>query len=342
MKHAGLLSVIFTMLALLLATTGSADESGSATFVARQATTSSSLIGFTRARARIKLISQITDKVVEVRSDIGDLISKDGVFARFDTTLPELDLENIRINQKKIKSRITYLEKEAKRFRILLEKHSTAETRLDALEQELDQAVLSLLELESREKKAAELLDRHTVKATPGWQVINRLVEPGEWVTAGTPLADVGDYRVLTVPFAVSQGEYLWLQKNRNNLNLHLPELNTSVKAQLKHVSPGFDPVTRKMNIELSITSPLKEKRGGIRAELTIDLPDPSGTILVPSTAINSRYEASWLTTAAGDKIKVMVLGPGKSPGISRVASPAALAGDIFLTYPTSTASPTR
>lgn len=78
LKHAGFLSVIFTMPALLFAAMGSADESGSATFVARQATTTSSLIGFTRARAKMKLISQVSDKVVEVRSDIGDLINKDG------------------------------------------------------------------------------------------------------------------------------------------------------------------------------------------------------------------------------------------------------------------------
>ena len=336
-----LLTLIFSMLILFNATLEATAEQVD-TFIAAKATSTTTLIGFTRARARMKLISQVSDKIRIITADVGDSISKDGVFAKFDTTLPELEIEYIRINQDKIKSRISYLEKEANRFRVLLEKHSTAEAKLDSLIQDLDQANLSLREFENSEKKATEHLERHIVKAPQGWQVINRHVEPGERVTAGTPLADVGDYRVLSVPYAVSQEEYLWLKDHRKDLILHLPELSTSIKARLKHFSPGFDPVTRKLNIELEIVPPKKERRGGIRAELSIDIPDPSGAILVPDSAITSRYDSSWLKTAEGDKIQVIVLGPAKSQGFSRITSPETEAGDIFLTNPNAGTTPYR
>ena len=84
----------------------------------------------------------------------------------------------------------------------------------------------------------------------------------------------MGDYRVLPVPFAVSQGKYLWLNNHIKDLLQHLPELQTLIETKLKHISPDFDPVTGKMNIDLDITTLLKERRGGIRAKLSIDIPD--------------------------------------------------------------------
>ena len=327
------LSVQLMIMVLLASLPPSASCGDNDTFTVEAARRTTTITGFTRARNIMKISSQVTDRLMSVKVDVGDTIGKDGVFARFDSTLTGLDLESTRITQEKLRSQISYLEKEVGRFRTLMESHATAQTRLDALEQELSQARLDLQASIRQEEKLEELIARHTVTAPPGWQVIARHVDPGEWIAAGTPLAELGDYRTLVVPFAVTQEEYSSLEKN-NNISLYLPERKIEVKARSTRVSPGFDQVTRKLNLEMEITSPLENRRGGIRAELPLELPDPAGSLLVPATAISSRYEASWLTRPDGDKVPVIVLGPGSEPGFKRVSADGIEPGDLFLRTP--------
>jgi RND family efflux transporter MFP subunit len=307
-------------------------------FIAELATHSNTLTGFTRARASMKLTSQLTDRLVEVKGDVGYRIGKDGVFAQLDTTYAKLDLEKIRINQDKLTSKIAYLEKEVQRFKTLFQKQSAAEAKLDSLIQDLAQAELALRSLGNEERHLQEHLQRHTITAPPGWLVINRYSEPGEWVVAGNPLAEVGDFQTLLIPFAVSQDEYSWIKQRATALSLRLPERNLTVKAQLHSVSPGFDQQTRKLNLEIKIISDLPEKRGGIRAELTTELPDPAGALLVPVTAVSNRYDSHWLTRASGEKIQVIVLGRGLVPDTLRVSAGEIKTGDKFLRSPASLA----
>ena len=77
----------------------------------------------------------------------------------------------------------------------------------------------------------------------------------------------------------------------------------------------------------------LEEKRGGLRAELTLKIPDPTGAVLVPASAVAERYEEFWLTKANGDKVRVQYLGRGIQNTL-RVRSPEVKPGDTFKVKP--------
>jgi RND family efflux transporter MFP subunit len=296
------------------------------------------LTGFTRARAKMQLVSQLTERLVEIQADVGDRIGPDGVFARLDQTYAELDLEKILIEQDRQVSRIAYLEKEVQRLRILFEKQAAAEVKLDALRQDLAQARLALRSSRNEEQRLREHLRRHIITAPPGWLVSSRNSEPGEWVAAGTPLAEIGDYRTLLAPFAVSQEEYTWIKNRAQSLSLSLPEHHLTVPAQLHSVSPGFDPRTRKLNLEISISAALPEQRGGLRAELSLELPDPAGALLVPTGAVSNRYDSYRLTRANGEAVPVIVLGRGLPPDTLRVTAREIKPGDQFRLLPDNSA----
>jgi RND family efflux transporter MFP subunit len=327
-----LFSLIITILSLPAIT--NAKPATDLIFTAESATHRNTLTGFTRARASMQLTSQVTDRLIEVKADIGDRIGKDGVFARLDTTFAKLELAKLIIEQEKLTSKTSYLEKEVLRFQTLFQKQSASAAKLDALTQDLAQARLALRSLKNEERRLQEHLQRHTITAPSGWLVSKRYAEPGEWVVTGTPLAEIGDYQNLLVPLAVGHAEYLWIKARAATLNLHLPEENLTVKARLHSVAPGFDPQTRKINLELEIISELPEQRGGIRAELTTDLPDQAGALLVPAQAVSNRYDSYWLTRVNGEKVPVIVLGRGPAPETLRVSAHAVKPGDKFLRSP--------
>ncbi|MBU0676056.1 MAG: efflux RND transporter periplasmic adaptor subunit [Proteobacteria bacterium] len=303
-----------------------------ALITANPSSTTIILTGFTRARATMSLVSQASDTVLAVTTDVGRKIPKDGVFARIDATFPELELTGNKIEQQKAESSIRYLEKEVNRLTALYAKESTPEAELDSLRQKLDQARFSLKSLQLNETRIKEIISRHVVTAPPGWTVITRMVEPDEWVVTGKPLAVIGDYRALVVPLAVEQAEYLQIN-SRAELTLRLPDLSRTVPATVFRHSPAFDPTTRKINLELLIKEDLPEMRGGIRAELTMEQPDPSQAVLVPSRSVLNRYETNWLITPEGKKIQVIRHGSGPD-GTARVSSPLIHPGDSFLENP--------
>jgi len=289
------------------------------------------LTGFTRARAAMALVSEVAGRCLEVRADVGDTIAPDGVFARLDATFVRLELEANRIQQRRLANRVAYLTKELKRTQSLVRRRSQAQARLDARQHELDQARFQLQTLEVQGRILAERLARFTIKAPPGWRVIARRLEPGQWVPVGAVVGRVGDFRTLLVPLALTLREYRALKAMAGHIRLQAPELGMSVPARIQRVEPAFDPATRKVRLDLVVAGGLPEMRGGVRLELRLPLPDPSGAVLVPAAAVSERYQEHWLTKAGGERLRVVVLGPGPEPHTLRVASPRLKPGDRVL-----------
>ncbi|KMY69307.1 hypothetical protein AAU61_04885 [Desulfocarbo indianensis] len=301
---------------------------------AKPAAQAATLTGFTRARAEMKLISEVAGRCLKVEADVGQTIGEDGVFARLDATFTKLELETNLVEQARLKSRLGYLEKDLQRTRTLVAKKSQAQAKLDGEEQEFDQARLQLRGLQIQEKTLRERLARHQIRAPQGWQVMERSVEPGQWVGSGAEVGRAGDFRTLLVPLALTSEEYAAL-RNGGDIVLHLPAAGQKVSARVYRVSPAFDPATRKINLDLAIEDGLNHKRGGLRAELVLNMPDPSGAVLVPASAVKVRYQETWLLRPDGSQVKVMVLGPGPENDTLRVASPEIRPGQQFqLTAP--------
>lgn len=305
-------------------------EQGEHLFAAKPAVRTVTLTAFTRARTEMTLVSEVSARCVEVLADVGDDIGENGVFARLDDTFVRLDLDANLVEQEKLKSRVAYLEKEVGRYRDLASREHVSQSVLDKLEQDLDQARLALDGLKTACAALREKLARHTVRAPRGWTVIERSVEPGEWVSPGTPLARLGDYSQLVVPFALSPEEYDRVI-SQNPLVLNLSETGRKVSARILRTDPTFDPQTRKIGVDLVVTEKLPRQRGGVRVELAIVLPDPSGAVLVPEYALEERFEEFWLTRENGDQVRVVKLGPGPGSTV-RVLSPEVSPGDRFKT----------
>ncbi|MBW1896027.1 MAG: HlyD family secretion protein [Deltaproteobacteria bacterium] len=170
------------------------------------------------------------------------------------------------------------------------------------------------------------------IRIPSGWTITERAVEPGEWIAVGKHLGKAGDFRTLLVPFSLSPDEYRALKDLEGVPELHFPdevEGGTALRAVLERVSPAFDPETRKISVDLAVREGLSEMRGGLRAELSLYLPDPSGAVLVPSSAVQERYEEFSLTRPNGEQVRVVVLGNGPQSTV-RVRSPHVKPGDKF------------
>ncbi|ABB38359.1 efflux transporter, RND family, MFP subunit [Oleidesulfovibrio alaskensis G20] len=311
----------------------SAAQSAAAVFVVEPAHRVVTLTGFTRPRTRLALVSEVPARCTQVYADVGDPIGEKGVFATLDTTFIRLELQANRADQQRLKSDVAYFDKETSRYRNLVGGKHAAQSQLDGIVRDLVTARQQLERLRIDEMTLAERLRRHTISAPSGWRVIERSVEPGEWVTQGQKLAVIGDFDTLLVPLALSVREFEAL-KAMERIELTLPDSGTRISAVVERVSPDFDPATRKINVDLQVTGETGVLRGGIRTELALRMPDEGGAVAVPQSALTRAYEDWFLVRPDGERVRVLVLGPGEQAGTMRVRSAQVHAGDVFLVTP--------
>ena len=302
------------------------------TFKATQASRVITLTGFTRPRVAMTLVSEESAMCTRVYSDVGDTISKSGHFAELDPTFIKLEIAQLQADLKRLRSDLTYYDKEARRYIKLVKKNTAAQSELDLHIRNFESAEALLRSTQLKLNVDREHLRRYTLRGPVGWRVIKRYIEPGEWVNKGEKVAELGNFKTLLVPYALTIPE-LKKVRNSKNLSFRLPDLNIKVPAKLERISPDFDPETRKVEVDFEISTGDFDFRGGLRTELDIKMPDPGGAVVVPKSALFKAYDDTFIVRPDGVRVKVLVLGDAED-GKVRVSSRAVRSGEEFLVKP--------
>jgi len=278
------------------------------------AITLSRLHGYTRARHIRLLTAEESGRCLEVTAELGESIAAGGLFARIDPVFLELELKANRAAARRLENLVAYWRHEVERFRSLKKARAVPGRRLEDMVQKFDQARLQLAEIGVRAEIIRERLQRCRITAPVGWKLIERRLEPGEWLVRGRVVGRVGDYRTLRVPFVLTAAEFAWLRRQPpEKLFLERSVGEGKVAARMLHVSPAFDPQSRKIRVEFEVDGEALDSRGGVGLDLLIELPEAGGAVLVPEAAVRERYDACWVVRDDGREIKVVKL--GRVPG---------------------------
>jgi RND family efflux transporter MFP subunit len=287
------------------------------------------ITGFTRAQAKMPLITEVSGKVVAVYADVGDAIPANGLFACLDDTFVKIDIQSAQQAISRHYGDIKYFKKEVERHQRLVKKQTSAITVLDNLERQLNDARRAAAIERLRKQRLEELKSRHCIKAPAGWLVIKRNIEPGQWVNEGQLVGEAGNYRQLSIPLTVSLPELQTLKKQKA-LKVYFPDVGLTVPAKIDHISPAFDEKTRKIRVDLLIDPVPAELQGGMRAEVILKVADPKSQVFtIPKDAIEERFEEYWLQRKDGKRIRVKLLSSLKNEQV-QISSPDIHIGDQF------------
>lgn len=308
------------------------------TFVLRPYYPTTTLNGMTHPLKEMTSTSEVNGKCKTIYADKGEIIPTSGALAELDTTFIRLEIEANKIARVQAQRKLDQEKKTLARYTVLKDKNSTSEATFDEVALNFDLYTYTLQKLKIEETHLLEQLARHVIMAPPGWRVIERFAEPGEYIQAGTAIARLGDFRSLLIRLAVTYEELQSL-KELKTIPLILPEIAQTVDAEIHQTSPVFDAKTRKIPMELIITAPREgltvPLRGGMRAELVFKTTSDTNTFLVPLSALISRYEAHWLVQPDGTKLQVLLLGKSENKSQAIVSGDMLFSGMQAMTNPT-------
>lgn len=293
------------------------------------------LTGFTRPLAKVHLVAEVAGRMEQIHADIGQAIPRDGIFAKIDDTFLQLDLDELLVQAEHLESQVAFARREVERHKELARQKNTSAAQLDTIEQSLRDNTYALRAIRIKQQVLEERLRRTHVRAPAGWLVTARSVEPSQWVHEGEVIAEVANFSSLLVPFALTPEQFAALTTtvaSLEGLHLNLLDLGIQVRTNIQRANPDFDLDTRKILVELRIDTPLPQQHGNLRARLALPLPERIGTVLLPATAVEERYEELWVTREDGIRIQVMRLGVAddQNPEMLRLTSSRIRVGDRF------------
>lgn len=309
--HAYVVTCVLLSLSVSSAVLASNDET---LLTARPAFRLIGLTAFTRPRARLPLVSEVDGRIEEVFRDIGEPIGSDALFARIDDTFLRFQLKDTLLEKTRLADQVAFDEREVKRSETLAGKKHIAASQLDRTRQTLSNSTQAFQRAEVQLQILTEQIARTRVRAPPGWKVIERRIEPVQWVNAGERLGEVADFSTLLLPFALTPEQLTALRAMPQPLTVELPELGIHAPAAIYRINPALDRETRKILVDLALQQPIEPQRGGLRAELELELPDPDN-LLIPKAAVHRGFEEHWVQPQRGDRVTIRLLGSMRIDG---------------------------
>ncbi len=287
------------------------------------------ITGFTRAQASMPLIAEEAGKAIKIFADIGDEIPNAGQFACLDDTFIAIDIDEVKNKINQHYNDIDFFKKEVARHTHLVNKQSASVSLLDNLKRNLENARREHADAHIRKKRLEERRLRHCISAPVGWLVMERFIEIGQWVNVGDKVAEIGDYTKLNVPLSLSAMELASVKTKQDSLEVVLTDYDLKIPATIRHISPAFDEQSRKILVELMIeNNPSLHLKGGVRVQLTVELPYGEGVFTIEKKALDERFGEYWLTRTDNQRIRVNMLSTLNSLAV--IQSPDLKADDQF------------
>jgi membrane fusion protein, multidrug efflux system len=210
---------------------------------------------------------------------VSRILFESGAVVREGQTLVELDTSVERAQLASARARLELARVTATRSRALVATDSISKAQWDGDEAQLKTATTDVGAL-------AAQIDRKTVRASFSGRLGIRLVNLGQYLTSGTPVATLESTDMVYVDFTLPQqrladihpGALVRVTIEGSEGGVH--------EGTISAVEPAVDSLTRNIKVRASLPNKQDGLRPGMFANVAVVLPEQQSFVTVPSTAV--------------------------------------------------------
>ena len=277
------------------------------------------LTGSLRGEVESDLAANASGRVVAVNVEVGSKVKKGDVLATIDTSLAQLVASEAGAQAELARARETSAKRECERGKQLSDAGAISKSELDRLEDACKTSSIDLRAASARAGQASKTITDGTVRATIDGVVVERFVEPGEYVRSDSKVVRVATSSKLRLAIDVPEMFVASAQKGAA-LTLKVaafPERSWSTLID----RPGV--TVRVASRDVVAEAPIDNADGALLPGMfaTVELVTGEETLAtVPSKAVFQRDGKPRLFVVANGKAneRVVVLGP-ENKGISAI-----------------------
>ena len=237
------------------------------------------------ARIGPQLISAAYVDTVLVRP--GAVVKRGDVLATLDCARESAQLAAISAQARALEVTQQALAKQASRVESLGSNFASPD-EIETKEADAASKQAQLLGVKAEELGTSLEVHDCVLRAPFAGEVSDRFVDPGAFVTKGTPIVAVVDRSSLLIIFDVPETDYFAVAPG-TPVKVKLLATKQELTLQVARRAPGADPQTRTVHVELELPDDDDKIPIGTTADLTVEIGDPQPATRIPLVAANVR-----------------------------------------------------
>lgn len=260
---------------------------------------------------RAQLSAQVSGRVESVTLRPGDSVAAGDVLVQIDIETLTLELDQTKSNAAATAAQLNLAEAQLNRVRALIDRGVSATSNLDEAESNVRGLRASVSALQDQ-VAGAELRLRNAAALAPFDGVISaRAVEPGQYVSTGTPLVTVVDLTAVEMKAnaPVAAGSLLAPDQT---VSISVDGIaGRSFTGRVTRINPVADEGTRTIPVYVLIDNPDRMLLGGMFAVGQIVVAQVTDAMAVPSVALREDAGGHHLLVIDGGKLRAQPVETG-------------------------------
>jgi membrane fusion protein, multidrug efflux system len=247
-------------------------------------------IGSVTAVQGVNVTPEIPGTVREIAFESGAVVAKGDLLVRLDTSSEEAQLRAIDAQVELANLTLT-------RIRSLRADKTVSQSDLDTAEATLKQS-------QANADAVKATIEKKTIRAPFAGRLGIRLVNLGQYLEAGKPIASLQSLTPVYAEFALPQQHLSVLQtgmKVRLSTDAYPGQ---AFEGTLNAINPDLDQSTRSVGLQATFENPRQQLRPGMFAQVEVLLPEEQSVLVIPTMSV--------LRDPYGDSVYVVESKPGK------------------------------
>jgi membrane fusion protein (multidrug efflux system) len=227
--------------------------------------------------------SVVASKGVTLSNDAPGLVARilvdSGASVRAGQVLVELDSSVERAQLASLRAKVRLAETSLARTKVLVEAGSLAHAQLDSDEANHQGLVAD-------ERALVAQIARKTIRAPFGGKLGIRMVNLGQYLAPGTPIAVLESNKAIFVDFTVPQARVRELKLETPVLAYVDGATEPAATGAITAIEPTLDATSRNARVRASIDDPADELHPGMFMKVRVVKPERREVLTVPTTAV--------------------------------------------------------
>ncbi len=250
------------------------------------------------------LAAQNSGVVKSINFEVGDRVKKGTILVQIDADLLDAQIKAAKANLKSAKDTLVNAKKDYKRYSKLLESNTITQKEYDDALLRKDSSSSQVNALEASLKELEIQSTKKSIKAPYSGVVVEKNINLGEWVNAGTVVANMVDTSKAEITFNVPLNVVNGLKKN----DIYEIKVDNKVlKAKLLAAIPSGDKLTRTFPVKFKADVNGSFVFDGQEARVSLSKNGKTEAFIAPRDAVIKRFGQNVIFTVS-DKMSAMMI----------------------------------
>ncbi len=243
-------------------------------------------IGRLYPNREVKILAEISGKIVEYYFDVGDEVKKNQPLVKIDPIDYQLALEEAKAELKSFEVQYLSSQKKFKRVKKLAQKKIMSQEEVEDLETKVLANLANVNTAQIVVKTAEHKLSKTTVKAPFTGRIADRLVEIGQIVEFGSDLFSLVDLSKVRAKVSILEEDYVHLDKN-DPVSISIDAYpGKTFTGKIDKIGITADQKTFSFPVEVVINNHNLLLKAGFSARVSIILTNLENVFLLPVDAV--------------------------------------------------------